>query len=247
MQRGFFISGVASKMAEYRLDNITHNLANVNTVGYKASRSSFKSILSQNLDSKNNNQQQPASYLSMGSQYIDTKAGNIKQTGNALDFALIDKGFFQVQQADGSTALTRAGNFSRDADGNLITQSGLAVLDNSQNPITLPDGVISGTNDGMIYVNDEQVAQLGLVTLINETDLKHVEGTLLVTSQGNTEAAEGDAVVLHGAVESSNVNAVLAMTEMVATLRAYESSMKIVEQYNQLAGQLSSNVGKIQG
>jgi len=247
MQRGFFISGVASKMAEYRLDNITHNLANVNTVGYKASRSSFKSILSQNLDSKNNNQQQPASYLSMGSQYIDTKAGNIKQTGNALDFALTDKGFFQVQQADGSTALTRAGNFSRDADGNLITQSGLAVLDNSQNPITLPDGVISGTNDGMIYVNDEQVAQLGLVTLINETDLKHVEGTLLVTSQGNTEAAEGDAVVLHGAVESSNVNAVLAMTEMVATLRAYESSMKIVEQYNQLAGQLSSNVGKIQG
>jgi flagellar basal body rod protein FlgG len=247
MQRGFFISGVASKMAEYRLDNITHNLANVNTVGYKASRSSFKSILSKNLDSKNNNNQQPASYLSMGSQYIDTKAGNIKQTGNALDFALVDKGYFQVQQADGSTALTRAGNFTRDADGNLITQGGLAVLDNSQSPITLPDGVISGTNDGMIYVNNEQVAQLGLVTLINETDLKQVEGTLLVTSEGNTKPAEGNTAVLHGAIEGSNVNAVLAMTEMVATLRAYESTMKIVEQYNQLAGQLSSNVGKVQG
>jgi flagellar basal body rod protein FlgG len=247
MQRGFFISGVASKMAEYRLDNITHNLANVNTVGYKASRTSFQSILSKNLDSKNNNNQQPAAYLSMGSQYIDTKAGNIKQTGNALDFALVDKGYFQVQQADGSMALTRAGNFSRDADGNLITQGGLAVLDNTQSPITLPDGVISGTNDGMIYVNNEPVAQLGLVQLINETDLKQAEGTLLVTSEGNTEPVEGNAVVLHGAIESSNVNAVLAMTEMVATLRAYESSMKIVEQYNQLSSQLSANVGKIQG
>ena len=247
MQRGFFISGVASKMAEYRLDNITHNLANVNTVGYKASRSSFKTILSQSMDAKNNSKQQPGSYLSMGSQYIDTKAGNLKQTGNALDFALVDRGYFQVQQADGSTALTRAGNFSRDADGNLITQGGLAVLDNSQSPITLPDGVISGTNDGMIYVNNEQVAQLGLVTLINENDLKQVQGTLLTTSEGNTKPNEGGIIVQHGAIETSNVNSVLAMTEMVATLRAYESSMKIVEQYNQLAGQLSSDVGRIQG
>jgi len=247
MQRGFFISGVASKMAEYRLDNITHNLANVNTVGYKASRSSFKTILSQSMDAQGNSKQQPGSYLSMGSQYIDTKAGNLKQTGNALDFALVDRGYFQVQQTDGSTALTRAGNFSRDADGNLITQGGLAVLDNSQSPITLPDGVISGTNDGMIYVNNEQVAQLGLVTLINENDLKQVQGTLLTTSEGNTKPSEGDIIVQHGAIETSNVNSVLAMTEMVATLRAYESSMKIVEQYNQLAGQLSSDVGKIQG
>ena len=247
MQRGFFISGIASKMAEHRLDHITHNLANVNTVGYKASRSSFKTVLSQSMDAQHNSNQQPGAYLSMGSQYIDTKAGNIKQTGNALDFALVNHGFFQVQQTDGSIALTRAGNFSRDADGNLITQGGLAVLDNTQNPITLPDGVVSGTNDGVIYVNNEPVAQLGLVTLINERNLQQVQGTLLTTSEGNTKPNEGDIMVQHGAVETSNVNSVLAMTEMVATLRAYESSMKMIEQYNQLAGQLSSDVGRIQG
>ncbi|MDX8380819.1 MAG: flagellar hook-basal body protein [Ghiorsea sp.] len=247
MQRGFFISGVASKMAEYRLDNITHNLANANTTGYKSSRSSFKSVLSKTLESAGNTQQSSGSYLSMGTQYIDTQAGNIKQTGNALDFAIVADGFFQVEQRDGSVALTRAGNFSRDAEGKLITQGGLAVLDDSQSPITLPDGVVSGTNDGSIYVNNELVSQLGLVTLINPNDLKQVEGTLLVTPDGNTESATGQVVVKHGAIETSNVNSVLAMTEMVATLRSYESTMKVVEQYNQLAGQLSSDVGKIQG
>ncbi|HID36684.1 MAG TPA: flagellar hook-basal body protein [Ghiorsea sp.] len=246
MQSGFFVSGVASKMAENRLDNITHNLANVNTTGYKASRSSFESVLSDSVAGASK-QQKPSSYLSMGTQYIDTKAGNIKQTGNALDFALVADGYFLVQQTDGSVALTRAGNFTRDNEGNLTTQSGLAILDDSQSPITLPDGKVSGTREGMIYVDNEQVAQLGLVTLINESDLKQKEGTLLLTSDGNTEDAVGKIVVQHGAVEGSNVNAVLAMTEMVATLRSYESTMKVVEQYNQLAGQLSSNVGKIQG
>jgi len=247
MQRGFFISGVASKMAEYRLDNITHNLANVNTTGYKSSRSSFQSVLSKTMDSKGSLQQSAGSYLSMGTQYIDTQAGNIKQTGNALDFAIVADGYFQVAQTDGSVALTRAGNFSRDATGNLITQGGLSVLDDSQSPITLPDGNVSGTNDGAIYVNNERVAQLGLVTLLNQNNLQQVEGTLLVTPEGNTQPAAGKVVVKHGAIETSNVNSVLAMTEMVATLRAYESTMKVVEQYNQLAGQLSSNVGKIQG
>ncbi len=246
MQRGFFISGVASKMAENRLDNITHNLANVNTTGYKASRSSFKSILTDNLMGSGKNQQ-AASYLSMGSQYIDTKAGNLQQTGNPLDFAIVADGYFQVQQTDGSIALTRAGNFTLNHEGNLITQGGLAVLDDSGSPINLPQGQVSGTNEGMIFVNNEQVAQLGLVTLNNPNDLKQAEGTLLITSAGNTTPAAGNIVVKHGALEGSNVNAVLAMTEMVATLRSYESTMKIVEQYNQLSGQLSSNVGKIQG
>ncbi len=247
MQSGFFVSGVASKMAENRLDNITHNLANVNTTGYKASRSSFESVLSDSVKGVTLNQQKPSSYLSMGTQYIDTKAGNIKQTGNALDFAIVADGYFQIQLTDGSIALTRAGNFTRDNEGNLTTQNGLAVLDNTQNPISLPDGKVSGTREGMIYVDNEQVAQLGLVTLIDETDLMQKEGTLLLTSDDNTEDAVGKIVVQHGAVEGSNVNAVLAMTEMVSTLRSYESTMKVVEQYNQLAGQLSSNVGKIQG
>jgi len=247
MQRGFFISAGASTMAQNRLDNITHNLANVNTTGYKASRSSFQSVLSEHVAGSGSKQKLQGSYLSMGKQYIDTKAGTIRQTGNALDFAILADGFFQVQQQDGSTALTRAGNFSRDAEGNLITQSGLAVLDETGSPITLPDGEVSGTNSGAIFVNNEQVTQLGLVKLKDARNISQAAGTLILTPKNNTTPAVDEVIVQHGALEGSNVNSVLAMTEMVATLRAYESSMKIVEQYNQLAGQLSSNVGKLQG
>lgn len=247
MQRGFFISGIASTMAENRLDNITHNLANVNSTGYKASRSSFQTVLSDSHLQASEKQKSPASYLSMGSQYIDTSAGSIRQTGNALDFAIVADGYFQVAQANGNIALTRAGNFTRDGEGNLINQSGLAVLDDSGSPINLPNGEVSGTNDGKIYVNNQPVAQLGLVTLLNKNNIQQAAGTLITTAQDNTQPAVGQVIVQHGALESSNVNAVLAMTEMVSTLRAYESSMKVVEQYNQLAGQLNSDVGRIQG
>ncbi|MDQ6979977.1 MAG: flagellar hook-basal body protein [Ghiorsea sp.] len=247
MQRGFFISGVASTMAQNRLDNITHNLANVNTTGYKASRSSFQTVLSDNLMATGNKQKTAASYLSMGSQYIDTKAGTIKQTSNALDFAILAEGYFQVEQPDGSVALTRAGNFRLDSESNLVTQGGLPVLDDSGVPINLPSGEVTGTSGGVIYVDNQQVAQLALVKVIDDKQLQQKEGTLLLTDDANMESAVGEVVVQHGALEGSNVNSVLAMTEMVATLRAYESSMKVVEQYNQLAGQLSSNVGKISG
>jgi len=246
MQRGFFISGVASTMAENRLDHITHNLANVNTTGYKASRSSFKTVLTNQLGAGFRTRS-PSSYLSMGAQYIDTKAGTIKQTGNVLDFAILADGYFQVEQPDGRVALTRAGNFRLDADGNLVTQQGLPVLDDSGTPITLPPGDITGTNGGAIFVNNQQVAQLGLVKVSDSNRLQQKQGTLLLTDESNIRPAVGEVVIQHGALEGSNVNAVLAMTEMVATLRAYESSMKVVEQYNQLAGQLSSNVGKIIG
>jgi len=247
MQRGFFISGVASMMAQTRLDNISNNLANVNTTGYKASRSSFQTVLTDNLVQVGKDQKAPAAYLSMGSQYVDTSAGNIKQTGNALDFAVFGDGYFQVEQKDGTVALTRAGNFTRDGEGGLKTQGGLPVLDDSGSPITLPDGVVSGTSEGMIYVNGEQVAQLGLATVIDVKNIKQAAGTLIITPKENMVAASGDVVVQNGSLENSNVNSVLAMTEMVATLRAYESTMKLVEQYNQLAGQLIGSVGKVQG
>ena len=245
MQRGFFISGVASTMAQNRLDNISNNLANVNTTGYKASRSSFQTILTDNL--MTNKQNQPAAYLSMGSQYIDTKAGVIHQTGNDLDFAIFADGYFQVQQADGTKALTRAGNFTRDANGNLMTQGGLPVLDDAGSPIALPEGEISGTSSGVILVNNEPAAQLALFTINDTANIKHAAGTLIITPEENITAAVGTVTIQHGALEGSNVNSVLAMSEMVATLRSYESTMKIVEQYNQLATQLSSDVGKVQG
>jgi len=255
MQRGFFVSGIAGTMAQQKLDTITHNLANINTAGYRADRTSFSTIFSNQNESGANIDQNPAAYLSLSGQYVDVREGIIKQTGNELDFAIHGAGYFRVMKEDGGEAYTRAGNFRLDAEGNLLTQGGLPVLDNAGSPITLIAGAISVTSDGAIYVDSdgtgqiaaEAVAELGIITINDLTQIKKGAHTVIETSAANTTPAGPEVSVHQGSLEGSNVNSVLAMTEMVAAMRSYQSMMKVVEQYNQLAGQVSERVGVIQG
>jgi len=255
MQRGFFVSGVAGTMAQQKLDTITHNLANVNTAGYRADRTSFSTIFTNANSSSTNVDQAPAAYLSFSGQYVDVSEGIIKQTGDELDFAIHGPGYFRVMKEDGTEAYTRAGNFRLDEQGNLLTQGGLAVLDNAGSPITLTEGAISVTQDGAIYIDNDgtgiatgsAVADLGIVTINDLTKIRKGELTVIETPQENTTPAGPEISVHQGSVEGSNVNSVLAMTEMVAAMRSYQSMMKVVEQYNQLAGQVSERVGTVQG
>ncbi len=247
MQRGFFVSGVAGTMAQHRLDTITHNLANVNTAGYKADRASFSTIFTSQASAGGSVEQVPAAYLSMGEQYIDVREGVMKNTDGELDFAIRGNGYFRVLKEDGSEAYTRAGNFRLDADGNLLTQGGLAVLDTAGIPITLGTGQITATQEGALYVNGEAVAELGIVTINDLTQIRKGAFTTIETAQENTAPAGPDVTVHQGMLEGSNVNSVLAMTELMAAMRSYQSMMKVVEQYNQLAGQISDRVGTVQG
>ncbi|MDX8403849.1 MAG: flagellar hook-basal body protein [Mariprofundaceae bacterium] len=255
MQRGFFVSGVAGTMAQQKLDTITHNLANVNTAGYRADRVSFSTIFTNQASPSGDVKQVPAAYLSMGDQYIDVHEGIMKTTENELDFAIHGPGYFRVMKEDGTEAYTRAGNFRLDEEGNLLTQGGLPVLDTSSAPITLTSGTISVTQEGSIYIDSDgsgtatasSVAELGIVTINDLTQIRKGDFTVIETAKENTSPADSDVSVHQGSLEGSNVNAVLAMTEMVAAMRSYQSMMKVVEQYNQLAGQVSERVGMVQG
>jgi len=255
MQRGFFVSGVAGTMAQQKLDTISHNLANVNTAGYKSNRTSFSTIYTNQASASGDVKQVPAAYLSMGGQHIDVSEGIMKQTGNELDFAIRGNGYFRVMKEDGTEALTRAGNFKLDAEGNLLTQGGLKVLDTAGAPITLISGPISVTQEGAIYVDNDgngtalpqAVAELGIVTINDLTKIKKDDFTTIVTDAGNTTPAGSEVSVHQKTLEGSNVNSVLAMTELMAAMRSYQSMMKVVEQYNQLAGQVSERVGTVQG
>jgi len=255
MQRGFFVSGVAGTMAQQKLDTISHNLANVNTAGYKAARTSFSTIFTNQASASGDVKQVPAAYLDMGGQYIDVSEGIMKQTGNELDFAIRGDGYFRVMKEDGTEALTRAGNFKLDAEGNLLTQGGLQVLDTAGAPITLISGPISVTQEGAIYVDNDgngtalpqAVAELGIVTINDLTKITKDDFTTIVTDAGNTTPAGPEVSVHQKTLEGSNVNSVLAMTELMAAMRSYQSMMKVVEQYNQLAGQISERVGTVQG
>jgi len=245
MQLGFYIAGVAAQMAQQRLNGISQNLANVNTTGYVASHSAFSTQFASGLAADVTNM--PAAYVSYNNSFNDMREGSIKQTGNDLDFAIQGSGFFRVSLADGSEAYTRAGNFRLDANGNLLTQGGYPVLDEGGNPIQLPPGHITANQEGTIFVDNTQVASFGLVQIQDASRVEKVGDVLLKTSAANTTPATANVNVHQGALESSNVNAILAMAELVETMRNYQATMKMVEQYNQQASQLSERVGRIQG
>jgi len=245
MQSGYYLSGVAGQLAQQRLNDINHNLANVNTVGFMAGRSSFASMLAKEISGEQ--VANPTSYTTYSNSYIDLKEGNIKQTGNDLDFAIQGDAFFRVGLENGQEAYTRAGNFVLDAAGNLLTQGGKPVLDASGGAIQLPAGRVSVDGDGALLVNNVPVSEFGMVVVKDASKLERLGSTLITTVPENVAEAGSDMIVRQGALEESNVNAVLAMTEMVATTRNFESTMKIIDQYTQQANQLHNQVGVIQG
>jgi len=247
MQLGFLMAGVAGEVAQNKLDTISNNLANVNTAGYMEDRSSFSSQFSNAMGREGTPDQTSAAFLSMNKQYVSTQAGSIHHTGADFDFAINGKAYFRVQLADGSEGLTRAGNFKIDADGNLLTQGNQAVLDQGGSAIQLPVGKISATNEGTIFVNGNPVAELGLSMVRDERLITKVAGVIIKTSDDNIIDADNTVSVHHGSLEDSNVNAILAMASLIDTMRSYQSTMKIVEQYNQQAGLLNDRVGVVQG
>jgi len=247
MQLGFLVSGVAGQMAQGKLDNISNNLANANTVGYMEDRVAFSSFLSSNMKGEGAPGQTSSSSVSMNRQYISTKAGTIRHTGGDFDFAIRGDAYFRVRMDNGQEALTRAGNFKIDAKGNLLTQGNLPVLDQGGLPIKLPMGNVSATENGSIYVNDKPVADLGLSMLKDKRQIHKLAGVLLTTPASNITKADKSVAVLQGSLEDSNVNSIKAMAQMIDTMRSYQSMMKIVEQYNQQAGLLNDKVGVVQG
>jgi len=246
MQLGFFISGGAGQMAQNRLDTISNNLANVNTTGYMEDRSAFSSMFSSKIGREGAPDSTSAAYISLNKQYTSTQPGAIRETGAQFDFAIQGDAYFRVQMEDGTEALTRAGNFKVDAQGNLKTQGNQAVLDENGTAIVLPIGDVSATANGAISVNGQPVTQLGLSMVNDPRLIQKAEGVLLRTSPDNIVAADNTIAVKHGALEQSNVNSVLAMASMISTMREYESMMKVIENYNQQASQLSDRVGVVQ-
>ena len=230
MQVGFYTSGVAGQLAQDKLNDINQNLANVNTIGYMATRSSFAASMAEQVKTS-----------------VDMKEGTIKQTGNTLDFAIQGNAFFRVRLDDGREAYTRAGNFKLGTEGYLLTQSGQSVLDKNGTAIQLPAGQITAGQDGSLRVNGAEVAAFGLMSIMDSSKLTRIGNAMLTTAEDNLAVAGKEAVVRQMAVEGSNVNPILAMTEMVSTTRDFEATMKIIEQFNKQSGQLNTQVGLVQG
>lgn len=236
-----------------RMTVTSHNLANVNTNGFKKGRAVFEDLLYQNVRqvgaSTSQDTQLPSGlHLGTGVRVVATEKmytqGNMTTTGNALDMAVNGRGFFQVLMPDGTLGYTRDGAFQVSAQGELVTSSGFAV----QPGISIPDGAQSITvgADGVITAqlagqsSPTQIGSLQLVDFINPAGLQPRGENMLLESaasgpaQTGTPGLNGLGLLVQGSVESSNVNVVEELVNMIETQRAYEMNSKAISTTDQM-------------
>jgi len=258
MIRSLFISKTGLDAQQTQLDVISNNLANVNTSGFKRSRAVFEDLLYQTLRQPGANSSQQTNLptglqIGTGVRPVATERifsqGNLQQTSNSLDVAINGQGFLQVQMPDGTTAYTRDGSLHLDNQGQIVTSSGYAV----QPAITIPTNAQSITigNDGIVTVtqpgqaNATQVGTLQLANFINPAGLESKGENLYMETQASgspttsTPGNNGMGTISQGYVETSNVNVVEELVQMIQTQRAYELNSKAIQTSDQMLQKLA--------
>ena len=258
MIRSLWIAKTGLDAQQTQLDVISNNLANVSTNGFKRARAVFEDLLYQTIrqpGAQSSQQTQLPSGLQIGTgvrpvatEKIFTQ-GNMQQTSNPLDIAIQGAGFFQVLMPDGTTAYTRDGSFQTNNQGALVTSSGFAV----QPAITIPANTTSVTvgRDGTVSVTqagsaaNTQVGSLQLVNFINPAGLQSRGENLFLetaasgTPSANTPGTNGLGQLSQGYVETSNVNVVEELVNMIQTQRAYEINSKAITTSDQMLQKLA--------
>ncbi|SNX67749.1 flagellar basal-body rod protein FlgG [Cereibacter ovatus] len=236
-----------------RLQVISNNLANVNTTGFKRDRANFESLLYQTYkpagaQTSEGTNMTSASAVGTGVRVVSTEKlytqGSLVNTGNALDVAIDGMGFFQVLMPDGRMGYTRNGTFSQSADGTLTTPSGYVV----QPEIQLPEGAVSITisADGIVSalmpdeIEAQELGQITIASFANPRGLQPVGETFAVETAASGEAVIGTPTepgfgkLVQGSLESSNVNVVQELVDMIETQRAYEVNSKSISASNEM-------------
>lgn len=237
-----------------KLDVIGNNVANVNTVGFKAGRVMFKDIMSQTLqgagvDPNGNLGGTNARQIGLGSTIsaIDTimNAGSTQTTNRGLDFAIDGNGFFRVSNDQGTTIrYTRAGNFYFDTAGQLVTSDGWQVLDSGGAPVVLDDiatvkSFSFDANGVLTYVTDADTVvgqQIGLTTFANPAGLEKIGGSLYAETPNSgaptdtfpNDPANGTGPLSVGALEMSNVDLTNEFAEMIVAQRGFQANTKSI-------------------
>ncbi len=261
MNPALWISKTGLDAQQTRLSVISNNLANVNTTGFKRDQAIFQDLIYQNkrqAGGQTTEDTRLPSGLSLGTgvRVVATEKlhtqGNITQTGKPLDMAILGRGFFQIQQADGSVSYTRDGSFQMDADGQVVTSQGQLL----QPSLTIPSDTQSITigQDGVVSVitgnntSPTQIGNIQLADFVNPAGLQP-EGNNLFTetaSSGSplvgTPGLNGLGNLESGSVETSNVNVVEELVNMIETQRAYEMNSKVISTTDQMLQYVGNNL-----
>jgi len=253
MLRALWTASTGMEAQQLRVDMIAHNLANVNTVGFKKSRPDYQDLLYEELRSAGASSS-PSTQIPTGlnvGQGVKTVAtqhifsqGNLQKTENPLDIAVEGGGFFQILQPDGELAYTRNGEFKVDSSGRLVNSDGYTV----DPEITIPDTALTITisADGIVSVTEPgvstptEVGNIELARFVNPGGLKPIGKNLYMPTASSGDAltaapgTDGLGTVAQGFVETSNVSVVEEMVAMIVAQRAYEINSKAIQTADQM-------------
>lgn len=241
MQSGIYVS-LSSQMAlERRLTTIADNMANVNTVGFRATEVKFDEMLSKT----GNDQNAQIAFVSQGNDYLSTKNGELAQTNNALDFAIKGDAWFAIDTPVGQV-LTRDGRFTITDTGELVSVKGFPVLDAGGAPIQLnrAGGPPEVGADGKILQDGRQVSTLGLFTADVRNGFLRYENSGVTTVDNPQPVVDNPEIsVMQGYVENSNVNGISQMTQLIQVNRAFESVSALIRESENSMGEAIKVLG----
>lgn len=252
-----------------KIDTIANNIANVNTTGFKKDQQTFSEYLTAfekepqviqvprvpaGIESFYDTNGGDKSFVDAAGTYTNFEQGSLRNTGGKLDVAIDGAGFFEVSTPSG-VRLTRAGNFTVDGDGQLVTKDGHAVLLEGEN-LASPEertvrfsgkAQVSISDAGEVFDGDQKLGKLSLVNVKNPESLQKVGNNYFGFKSNMAPEISSVQVpsLKQGFIETSNVNIVNEMTEMITAQRVFEGTQKAIHAYDQMADKLINVVGSV--
>lgn len=261
MNQALWISKTGLDAQQTKMSNIANNLANSGTTGFKRSRAIFEDLLYQNVrqvgaQSSQDTELPSGLQIGTGVRTVATEKlftqGNLVATDNALDMAIQGRGFFEILMPDGTQAYTRDGSFQINDQGIMVTSGGYQL----QPAITVPENALSINigGDGTVSVRlpgttaSTQIGTIQLVDFVNPAGLQAMGENRYVESSSSGAPAPGNpglnglGTIVQGFVESSNVNVVEELVNMIETQRAYEMNSRAIATADQMLQYVSNNL-----
>jgi len=258
--RALAIAATGMNAQTQNLEVIANNIANINTTAFKRSRAEFTDLIYQaerlqGISNRGQNSVVPeGAQIGLGVRTAAIRPlniqGSLTNTGNQLDLAISGRGWFQVQSTNGETLYSRAGSFSTNATGQIVTSDGYTVMPtmvvpNNTTAVTVSQtGIVSATIGGQ--TTPQQIGQLTLANFVNEAGLMALGGNLFQPTAASGPAVTGVpgdpgfGQINQGYLEASNVDPVSEISNMIAAQRAYEMNSKVVEAASSMAGTISN-------
>jgi flagellar basal-body rod protein FlgG len=259
MIRALYSAASGMTAQQLNVDNIANNLANANTAGFKMRRAQFQDLLYQNMiqpGAAAGQQTTIPAGLQLGlgtraaSNEIIFSQGAFSQTSNPLDLAIQGSGFFQIRQASGELAYTRAGQFQLDRNGNMVTSNGdtlepqITIPNTAQNVTIAQDGTVSFTVPGQTAA--QKAGQIQLANFQNPGGLNSIGSNLYLPTDASGDAqvgapggSEGLGKVSQGYTEQSNVDVVGEFVNLIQSQRAYEANSRVVKAADEMCQQVN--------